>query len=302
MTLGTDKKLLSFVANSKDGYCIINANDTVEYCNEQFADAMFIPVENAIGMPFEGMIRRAFELKKGINIDSGCIDDFIAYTRGVRRSRPFRLFEVDFTDGRWFLFSEQTNQANEILIQIKDITKQKILALDLAKSVDKLTKLSLTDELTRIGNRRALIDSVDMELSRCRRTGASMSLLILDLDFFKKVNDTYGHLAGDAALVHVTRIIQQSLRQYDILGRIGGEEFAVFLSNTTIEKSLEIAERIRRSIEHSALSYEGCDIALSVSIGQTTLGCNTLFNDLYDQADQALYKAKSSGRNQVASY
>jgi diguanylate cyclase (GGDEF)-like protein len=302
MTLGTDQKLLSFVANSQDGYCIISADDTVEYCNERFADIFLIPIEEMIGISFEGMLRRAFDLKKGINIESGSIDDFIAYTRKVRRSRPFRLFEVDFTDGRWFLFSEQTNPVGEILIQIKDITKQKILALDLAKSVDKLTKLSLTDELTRIGNRRALIDSVGMELSRCRRTGASMSLLILDLDFFKKVNDSYGHLAGDAALVHVTGIIQQSLRQYDILGRIGGEEFAVFLSNTTIEKSLEIAERIRHSIEHSPLNFEGHDIVLTVSIGQTTLGCNAQFNDLYDQADQALYKAKTSGRNQVVSY
>jgi len=302
MTLGTDTKLLNFVANSQDGYCIISAGDAVEYCNEQFADTFSIPAEDVIGMPFEGLLRRAFALKRGINIEADSIDEFIAYTRRVRRSRPFRLFEVDFTDGRWFLFSEQTNSAGEMLVQIKDITKQKILALDLEQSVDKLTKLSLTDELTRIGNRRALIDSVDMELSRCRRTGASMSLLILDLDFFKKINDTYGHLAGDAALVRVTGIIQKSLRQYDILGRIGGEEFAVFLSNTSVEKSLEIAERIRSSIELNRFNYEGQDIALTVSIGQTTLGCNTLFTELYDQADQALYKAKTSGRNKVVSY
>ncbi|MAZ86525.1 MAG: GGDEF domain-containing protein [Cellvibrionaceae bacterium] len=302
MTLGTDTKLLNFVANSQDGYCIISANDTVEYCNEQFADAFSIPAEDVTGMPFEGLLRRGFELNRGINIEASSIEEFITYTRRVRRSRPFRLFEVDLTDGRWFLFSEQTNSVGEMLVQTKDITKQKILALDLEQSVDKLTKLSLTDELTRIGNRRALIDSVDMELSRCRRTGASMSLLILDLDFFKKVNDTYGHLAGDAALVHVTRIIQNSLRQYDILGRIGGEEFAVFLSNTTIEKSMEIAERIRSSIELNLLNYEGRDIALTVSIGQTTLGCNALFTELYDQADQALYKAKTNGRNQVVSY
>ncbi len=302
MTQGTDKKLLDFVATSKDGYCIISADDIVEYCNEQFADALFVSVRDAVGAPFEDLLRRCFEFKRGINIEADSIDEFITYTRRVRRSRPFRLFEVDFTDGRWFLFSEQTNSAGEMFVQIKDITKQKILALDLEQSIDKLTKLSLTDELTRIGNRRALIDSIDMELSRCRRTGASMSLLILDLDFFKKVNDTLGHLAGDAALVHVTGIIQKSLRQYDILGRIGGEEFAVFLSNTTVEKSLEIAERIRSSVELNCLHYEGQDIALTVSIGQTTLGCNTLFNQLYDQADQALFRAKNSGRNQVVSY
>ena len=129
-----------------------------------------------------------------------------------------------------------------------------------------------------------------------------MSMLVMDLDYFKVVNDKYGHPAGDAALIHITDIFSQSLRQYDILGRIGGEEFAVFLSNTTIEKSMEIAERIRAQVEQSAFTVDGQEIPLTVSIGQTTLGCDAEFDDLYTQADQALYFAKTTGRNKVTSF
>ena len=302
MNKSIQNKLVDFVEQSCDGYCILSRDDDILYCNQAFAKSMMINHDQSLGMKFEDILQQAYETKTGINIEASTLEEFIAYTRKVRRSKAYRIFEVDFTDGRWFLFSEQLNEEGELFVQLKDITRQKTLESDLQNSVESLTELSLTDELTKIANRRALVDSVEMELSRCRRTGASMSMLVLDLDYFKVVNDQYGHPAGDAALIHVTEIFSQSLRQYDILGRIGGEEFAVFLSNTTIEKSMEIAERIRTMVESSSFSYEGHDIPLTVSIGQTTLGCNTVFDELYSQADQALYSSKTTGRNKVTSF
>ncbi len=296
------QKMIQFVEQTRDGYCILSKEDRIVYCNQSFADTMMISYDDALGMHFETILEKSFNEKRGINIEANVFEDFLTYTRKVRRSRDYRIFEVDFTDGRWFLFSEQLNDAGELFIHIKDMTKQKVLENDLRTSVSNLRKLSLTDELTGVANRRALVDSVDMELSRCRRSGASMSLLIMDLDFFKHVNDTYGHPTGDAALVHVTKIFSQSLRQYDILGRIGGEEFVVFLSNTTVEKSLEIAERIRILIADTVFTHQGQEVPLTISIGHTTLGCNAEFDDLYSQADQALYHAKSTGRNKVVSF
>ena len=297
-----EAKLFQFVEHSQDGYCILSGDDKIIYCNQSFADAVKIPYDLACGLHFEDILKRSFMNKRGINIESRTYNEFLSYTRRVRRSRKHRIFEVDFTDGRWFLFSEQLNDDGELLVHLKDMTKQKVLEKDLRNSVTNLTKLSLTDELTGVANRRALVDSVQMELSRCRRSGVSMSLLILDLDFFKKINDSYGHPVGDLALVHVSGLFNKTLRQYDILGRIGGEEFAVFLSNTPVDLSLEIAERIRDMVANTNFEHDGINIPLTISIGHTTLGCNAAFDDLYSQADQALYIAKTTGRNKVVSY
>ena len=126
-----------------------------------------------------------------------------------------------------------------------------------------------------------------------------MSLMIFDLDHFKNINDSYGHPVGDKALIHVTNLIEKSLRDYDLFGRIGGEEFAVFLSNTPPEKALEIAERIRKNIQSNPLCCENQKINLSTSIGLTTENSDVRFDKLYEDADQALYEAKQHGRNQV---
>ena len=291
--------LFGFVDCSSDGYGIYDENDILVYSNNKFAEVMCVSHERIIGMAFEDLMRHTFAVKQGINIESNDIESWLEYVRGVRRSRQFRLFEVDFTDGRWFLFSEQLNDKGQMIVQLKDITKQKLLEQGLESSVKNLKKMALTDELTRVANRRSFVNSVNSELNRCRRTGASMSFLIFDLDYFKKINDNFGHPVGDRALVHVTSLISKSLRAYDILGRIGGEEFGVFLSNTTTTKALEIAERIRQTIEQSPLIEGQTEIKLTTSIGLTTHGCNAEFEQLYEEADQALYAAKQGGRNQV---
>ncbi|TQV72772.1 diguanylate cyclase [Aliikangiella marina] len=294
--------LLNFVSNSQDGYGIYDENDILIYSNEKFASVMCVPRDKIVGMTFEDLMRHIFTVGQGINIEADNIESWLEYVRGVRRSRKFRLFEVDFTDGRWFLFSEQIDDKGQMLVQLKDMTKQKLLEKGLESSVENLKEIALTDELTRVANRRSFVTSVNTELSRCRRTGASMSFLIFDLDYFKNINDTYGHPIGDKVLIHITQLISKSLRAYDILGRIGGEEFGVFLSNTPTDEAYEIAERIRQTIAESPLFYEATMISLSTSIGLTTKGCNARFEELYQEADQALYSAKEGGRNQVVVY
>jgi len=295
-------KLREFLELSHDGYAIFDGEDRLMYWNKRFAELMYISEEKSDAITLDHLLIDNFNHNRGVRIDSGDIESFISYAKKVRRSRDFRLFEVDFVDGRWFLFSEQLNEKNEMLVQIKDITKQKVYEKSLADEVTDLRSVALTDELTRVGNRRALVESVKSELSRCARSGASMTMLLIDLDLFKAVNDKYGHHAGDAALRHVADLIKQTLRPYDILGRIGGEEFAVFLSNTTGEDGLLIAERTRKAIESNTIVYEGKDINLTISLGMTTLGCSAKFEDLYKQADEALYHSKASGRNRVSIY
>ncbi|OZG70701.1 GGDEF domain-containing protein [Hahella sp. CCB-MM4] len=293
------KQLRDFIERSQDGYAVFNHEDVLTYCNSPFAELFCYGQEDAIGKRFADLLRHAHSLQQGVRLDQKAIEDFIESAHQLRRSRAFRIFEVDMIDGRWFLFSEQCNELGEMLVQAKDITKQKTLEHSLQNSIVELNRLALTDELTKVANRRSFVSSVDSELSRCRRTGTSMTMALLDLDHFKAINDTYGHQAGDAALQYVAQLIRNSLRQYDILGRIGGEEFAIFLSNTDQETASKIADRTRQEIFQHPLQFEGSYIQLSASIGMATHGCNATFNELYTEADGALYKAKSGGRNRV---
>ncbi|GAA5213208.1 diguanylate cyclase [Corallincola platygyrae] len=295
-------RLQEFLEMTRDGYAIFDSNEYLIYCNPSFADLFSLDRKTKTPLHWEQILRTNFANRRGVRVDSGDIEQFIAYTSKVRRSRPYRLFEVDYFDGRWFLFSEQTNAKQELLMQIKEITSQKVIEESLQKNVSNLKAAALTDELTQVGNRRALVESVKSELSRCRRTGVSMTLLLFDLDFFKNVNDTYGHQAGDEVLQHVASLIKGAIRPYDILGRIGGEEFGVFLSNTNQKEAVMIANRTREAIAATEFEYQGQQIKLSVSVGVSTLGCDAEFEDLYQQADEALYESKHQGRNRVTAY
>jgi diguanylate cyclase (GGDEF)-like protein len=151
-----------------------------------------------------------------------------------------------------------------------------------------------TDELTGLPNRRGLQES--MAVWR----GAQAALLILDLDHFKQVNDTFGHVAGDAALKHVALVLLRTLRDADVAARIGGEEFALWLPDTPAAAGLEVAERVRAAVGGTPLPWQGRPIALTCSIGLATMPDSTPERaNLYPTADAALYRAKQGGRNRV---
>jgi len=153
------------------------------------------------------------------------------------------------------------------------------------------------DALTNALNRRSLIEACEGELERCRRHGHRMALLMLDVDHFKAINDTYGHLTGDRVLVSFVTRVRDQLRRLDQLGRFGGEEFLVLLPETSPESALLVAERIRTAVARTA---DGLP-ALTVSIGVTGNRTDeTDIDELLARADRALYMAKSGGRNRIA--
>lgn len=293
------KLLCEFVETSKDGYGIFDANDILVFANYAYKDVFCLDQHTDQQVSFEQMVRHAYALKRGIHIEADNISDWLDYVETVRRKSPFRIFEVDLVDGRWLLFSEQLLPSGELLVQSKDITRQKVTETQLQQSVSRLNKLALTDELTQLANRRCFVESVETELSRCRRGKGKVTMMLIDLDLFKNINDNFGHHAGDAALVHVAGLLKHALREYDIVGRIGGEEFAIFLGSAELGMALVIAERIRKSLLNTPLPYQQHQIELSASIGMTSRNCNVKFEQLYTEADEALYKAKSNGRNRV---
>ncbi len=163
--------------------------------------------------------------------------------------------------------------------------------------------LSLTarlDPLTGILNRRAVDDGARREISRARRTGTPLALLVLDIDHFKRVNDVYGHRGGDESLRAFVAMLQTGLRQIDLLGRIGGEEFVMFLPDTTTEEAAKAAERLRAIVEATAVPFEEHEIRLTMTTGVTQLlPDEESWEGMLSRADEALYTGKREGRNRI---
>lgn len=172
---------------------------------------------------------------------------------------------------------------------------------DLEQSVEKLHKLSMIDNLTNIYNRRYFFEMSKNIINTAQRDKTDVSLLMLDVDFFKKINDRYGHQAGDFILVNLAKEIESSIRLNDIFARVGGEEFTILLNNTSLSGARVIAEKIRETIESKTFVFEGVSIGITISIGLSELGTkNHSIEQLYRLADKQLYIAKESGRNRVA--
>ena len=167
--------------------------------------------------------------------------------------------------------------------------------------LDKLERQANQDYLTDLSNRRHFMEQGEIELDRVQRYGEVLSAFMLDIDHFKKINDTHGHKTGDIVLQQLGYLLRETLRTVDIIGRLGGEEFAVLLPETDLQEAAEIAERLREIIAHSEVVLEGgLLLHFSVSIGVATLkekddNLGTLLNN----ADKALYQAKKGGRNKV---
>jgi len=163
-----------------------------------------------------------------------------------------------------------------------------------------LETMASTDSLTRIYNRRVFREWCEREFALSLRTGIPFSLVIMDLDHFKRINDRYGHRGGDEVLLAVVQIMQGSIRSIDTLGRWGGEEFVALLPGTGMEEALIVAQRVRRNVEGLALEIDQASVSVTVSLGLASLrdGEDTI-DAMFLRADQALYQAKESGRNQV---
>lgn len=191
----------------------------------------------------------------------------------------------------------------EVIIRAAVAAIRRAQALETTRAENRrLEALATTDPLTRVLNRRALLDRLNAEVDRARRYESSLTLLLLDLDHFKQINDTAGHLAGDSVLRQIGVLLEEAIRKVDIVARYGGEEFVVILPETVSEGGVAFAERLRERI--GAQSFDvgaGRAVHLTVSIGIATFPSPLVASteDLFARADEALYRAKSGGRNQV---
>jgi diguanylate cyclase (GGDEF)-like protein len=170
------------------------------------------------------------------------------------------------------------------------------LTYELRQAKATADQLARTDMLTGLNNRRAFSELSATILSQARRQGYPVAAIMLDIDFFKKINDSYGHAAGDAVLQHLARLLVQNLRKSDVCGRLGGEEFAILLPGAGIGEARLVAEKIRQTIADAPTDFEGAAIAMTSSLGVSS---GSDIEEMLRAADTALYRAKHGGRNRV---
>jgi len=169
----------------------------------------------------------------------------------------------------------------------------------LAVSERKLMLRALTDPLTGVFNRRTFLDLSNKEAARARRRGSLTSVLMIDIDHFKRINDSHGHAVGDQVIKALAETATKSLRPTDILARYGGEEFCVTLPETDPELAHRIAERLRSALEQRVVTADGVEVRFTISIGVATFATGLSVSAAMARADQALYRAKQNGRNRV---
>jgi len=196
---------------------------------------------------------------------------------------------ADKTDGRRF------SDADRTLVEL--FSQLTAASIGNIKLFEKIQRQATTDGLTGLANHKRFYEILEKELWRSRRYGGKISLIMVDIDNLKTINDTYGHRAGDRVIKKISGKIKESIRQIDTAARYGGDEFAVILPNTKLEDAVVVGQRIVEAVASSALSWKTDQIRLSVSVGLGEYGPDSSPEDITGRSDEALYMAKQSGKN-----
>ncbi len=264
-------------------------------------------------LPTEEIVKERDELKKIISILADSISSLLLtsgeFDSGLeecvaRLKRAHSLNEVQ--EIRDLLIEQTRNLQVRTRQMAKDMQQAREQVDDANKKIEtlknqmeKIKKEVVIDPLTRIFNRRAFDAKIRQEMISFQRYGQLTSLVIIDIDHFKRINDSYGHRTGDGVLRILSEVMKKEIREVDFLARYGGEEFALILPHTPFSRALEVAERIRGKVESSRFTYKGKPFVVTVSLGVGTLRKDDTLESFFTRVDQALYRAKDNGRNQV---
>lgn len=289
-----EAKIRAMSEASQDGLIMLDDQGRVAFWNRSAEGIFGYSRQEALGRKLHDLVtigddaaraERAFssfaETGKGSAV--GVITEFVT-RRKDGTTFPAELSLGAFQlQGRWWAVGT-----------VRDVTERK-------RAEALLLELATTDGLTGLANRRHFMERGGAELGRARRTGQQVSCIMFDVDHFKKVNDTFGHDAGDAVLKALAKTARETLRGIDVLGRLGGEEFAALLPETGLEAALQAAERLRVAVADMGLVHGGAPLAVTMSLGVAqAAGAEETLDSLLKRADEALYEAKQSGRNRVA--
>jgi len=268
----------------RDGVLVLDTSDRIVDFNPTAQLIVKKLSKKDIGRPAKEVLADYPELLKQLSVNNNEQNNLQTSQGGVSYYYNSRVTPV-------------MNDKNKLIgktIVLNDITQQVLLH-------EKLSKLATLDALTNIFNRRHFLDLSNDELCHAKQSGTSISLILMDLDHFKQINDTYGHKAGDIVITTVTAVCSNNLRVTDLFGRYGGEEFVAFLPETSSEEAFQIAERLRQNIAVTRIELDDGSITVTASFGVASAdkAGDIELDELLKNADEALYEAKEAGRNCV---
>ncbi|MBL8672264.1 MAG: diguanylate cyclase [Alphaproteobacteria bacterium] len=276
-----------------DGFCLLDDDDRILLCNDGFAAVYGADPAGITGRTLESVMRSAHAAGHGFRTGDQDFESWLEALMRERRSGSDITATLQATDGRWFFVRERVSETGEHVMVRSDITALKTLEAE-------LRRLATSDPLTGAANRRFFLERANAEWERFRRYGRPLAVLMLDIDHFKRINDTYGHPVGDEALRALTAAIGAKLRNNDMLGRLGGEEFAVLLPETGLQGAEVMAERLRADIAAIRIDTARGLLTFTTSIGAAVcLDADGNVERGLARADAALYTAKRTGRNRV---
>ena len=289
-----DTEIKGFLAVNPDMLCVANTDGDFLKVNQQFEHVLGYSVEELEGESFVSLVHPD-DIPSTLNI----MNDLKKQKSIMSFINRFRSKSGSY---RYLEWRSQPN-GKYIYASARDITEKRLKEMDLMQLAVKLQKknesletLAVTDELTGLYNRHFIDFRIKEEMENSDCHDKPLSLIILDLDHFKHVNDKWGHPIGDEVLKHSAQLTKKSIRKSDILARIGGEEFVVLMPNTGIHDALVVAEKIRQQMQNIPYSITG---RVTASFGVAEKRKNESFNNWYKRTDEALYRAKKGGRNLV---
>ncbi|TFH29319.1 MAG: diguanylate cyclase [Myxococcales bacterium] len=261
--------------------------------------------------PNSNQLGKRFSLSNGaVRIGRGAENDVILYSDSVSRQHArvekrdvhYHVVDMQSTNGTYvndeLVHERQLRRGDQI--KIGDTIMKFLSGANLESQYhETIYRMTIIDGLTGIHNKRYLVEQLDRELSRATRHGRPLTLVICDIDHFKRVNDEFGHLAGDHVLKEVAQLAKSRLRPDDVIARYGGEEIAVILPETDLRGGIRIADELRKMIAAETFIFEEDDIDVTISCGVAQLDPTWRSHDFVRAADERLYEAKRAGRNRV---
>ncbi|MBI3505291.1 MAG: diguanylate cyclase [Proteobacteria bacterium] len=291
------RRLKEAIESLSDAFCLYGPDERIVMHNARYTETYGTFADLIVpGTSYEFIVRLGIE--RGLYPAAAGREDAFVREHVAEFRNPGAPYEARSPEGRWYRIEKKLTPTGHILSFRVDITELKAKEAALARLNVDLERLATTDPLTGVANRRALMERGQAELARLKRYGGTTAFLALDIDHFKRVNDAHGHAAGDRVLVEVARRVRACLRETDLFGRVGGEEFAVVAPNTDRAGAKLLADRLIEFVRAHPIECDGNAIAVTTSVGIAML--DPADGDLaraQGRADEALYRAKHAGRN-----
>lgn len=294
---GSERFLRTIFDSIRDPFCIIDKDFRIVKANEAYARMKNKPLDSLIGsICYESLYNRT-------SICDTCVIDktfrsgepslkekFVPRPEGYGEWVEIYTYPIFFAEG----------QVSHVVEYVRSITERKKAEEEKRMLIERLERLSRTDGLTGMLNKRALMERLHAEFDRAKRYRTGLVLIICDIDDFKNINDRHGHACGDSYLKLIARVMFNSIRSADTIGRFGGDEFMIIIPGATIEDGLRLAERMRFLIEETVIDTGNGAVSATISAGIASIDDKmTSVEDIIKAADNALYRAKSRGKNRV---